>query len=127
MAIRCVSWRAPCSKLRLAAAKHLLALPGVFRAIYTGKVRYHHLLMQHQLVIAEGTGVETLYPGPQVFEALPARDVAASEQVLFAHEFARQGPNTSVRQVLLAHQARVLLRRRWSVPVFNAARLKMRP
>lgn len=96
----------------LVAAKHLLGQPGVFRAIGIGKVSYHHLLLQQRhLVIAEGTAAETLYPGPQVFEALPARDIASLTQVLFAQELAGQCMNLAVRRVLLAHEARVLVRR----------------
>lgn len=97
----------------LVAAKHLLSLPGVFRAVGTGKVSYHHLLMQqHHLVIAEGAAAETLYPGPQVFEALPARSVATLEQILLAQHCTQSRPNPSARRVLLAHEVQVLLRRR---------------
>ncbi len=97
----------------LVAAKHLLSLAGVYRAIGTGKVSYHHILMQqHHLVLAEGTAAETLFPGPQVFETLSSRNVASLEQVLLASEMVGHYPHSAARRVLLAHEARVLLRRR---------------
>lgn len=97
----------------LVAAKHLLGLPGVFRAVGISKVSYHHVLMQqHQLVIADGTAAETLYPGPQVFKALPHRAVAALYAVLLASKFSRSNTPASARRVLQAHEAQVLVARR---------------
>jgi len=97
----------------LVAAKHLLGLPGVFRAVGMAKVSYHHLLLEHhQLVIADGTAAETLYPGPQVFEALPRRTTDALIAVMLEYERDRIGAAPAVRRVLQAHEARVLVGRR---------------
>ncbi|WP_022704458.1 Hint domain-containing protein [Pseudorhodobacter ferrugineus] len=104
----------------LVAAKHLLGLPGVYRAIGTGKVSYHHLLLeQHQLVIAQGTAAETLYPGPQVFDALPHRAVDSLRAVLLDYEMERIGAKPAVRRVLLAHEAKVLIGRRLASAKIN--------
>lgn len=97
----------------LVAAKHLLGLTGVFRAVGVGKVSYHHLLMEdHQLIIADGTEAETLHPGPQVFDALPHRAVETLRQVLLDRELDRVGVRPAARRVLLAHEAKVLVGRR---------------
>lgn len=107
----------------LVAAKHLLGLPGVFRAVGTGKVSYHHLLLEHhQLVIAQGTAAETLYPGPQVFEALPKRAVESLRGVMLDYEFDRMGTQPAVRRVLQAFEAKVLVnRRRGPGPILRGA------
>ncbi len=97
----------------LVAAKHLLRLPGVFCAVGMAKVSYHHLLLErHQLVLADGTAAETLYPGPQVFEALPQRAIDGLNAVMWGHERDRIGTAPAVRRVLQAHAARVLVGRR---------------
>ncbi len=97
----------------LVAAKHLLGLAGVYRAVGVGKVSYHHLLMErHQLIIADGTEAETLHPGRQVFEALPQRAIASLRQVMLDHELDQTGIKPAARRVLLAHEAKVLVGRR---------------
>lgn len=97
----------------LVSAKHLLELPGVFRAVGMAKVSYHHLLLeQHQLVLADGAAAETLFPGPQVFEALPQRAIEGMSAVMLDHERDQIGQGPAVRRVLQAHEARVLVGRR---------------
>jgi hypothetical protein len=79
----------------LVAAQHLLGMPGVFRAVGVGKVRYYHMLLdQHQIVIAEGTEAETLrHPevasercGAAVQGLGPFGTIPAARRVLQPHE-----------------------------------------
>jgi hypothetical protein len=97
----------------LVAAKHLLGLAGVFQAVGVCKVSYHHLLLsRHQLVIANGTAAETLFPGPQVIEALPHRAATDLTKILQADARITHLHATAARRILTAHEARVLLARR---------------
>lgn len=97
----------------LVAAKYLLDLPGVYRAVGVGKISYHHILLhRHQLVIAEGLAAETLYPGPQVFEALPRRAVTSLKSVMLDYEMNTRSIEPAIRRILRCHEAHVLVGRR---------------
>lgn len=97
----------------LVAAKHLLGLPGVFRTAGIGKVSYFHLLLEHHhLVIADGTATESLYPGRQVFMALPHRAVVGLREAMLAHGVNWTNTMATVRRVLQAHESQVLVGRR---------------
>lgn len=56
----------------LVAAKRLLPLVGVTQATMANTVRYWHILTAHHaIVFAEGTPVETLWPGPEARRSIP--------------------------------------------------------
>ena len=56
----------------LVAAKHLLALDGVEVVAECGGIEYWHLMCdRHEVILAEGTEVETLFPGPEAMAAQP--------------------------------------------------------
>ena len=60
----------------LVAARHLIGMPGITVAQDLGTITYVHFLCDaHQVVLAEGAPVESLYPGPMALRALPAGSV----------------------------------------------------
>ncbi|MCR9148806.1 MAG: Hint domain-containing protein [Rhodobacteraceae bacterium] len=57
----------------LAAAKHLVSLPGIAPAPPERGVTYHHLLFDaHEVVLAEGAWSESLFTGPMAMTMMPA-------------------------------------------------------
>ena len=57
----------------LAAAKHLIGLPGIAPAAPDRGVTYHHLLFDaHEVVLAEGAWSESLFTGPMAMKMMPA-------------------------------------------------------
>jgi len=57
----------------LAAAKHLVGLPGIGIECPAEGVTYVHLLLDtHEVLLAEGAWAESLYTGKQAMKALPA-------------------------------------------------------
>jgi hypothetical protein len=64
----------------MVAARHLTGLPGITAAPVAGDITYLHFLCdRHEVVWAEGTPVESLYPGPVALRSLPR---AAVDEIL---------------------------------------------
>jgi hypothetical protein len=60
----------------LVPVKALLDQSGV-RIVPHARIVYHHLLFaQHQVVLAEGLGAESFFPGPEAIRALDRADRA---------------------------------------------------
>jgi hypothetical protein len=60
----------------LVAARHLIGMPGITLAQDLAAITYVHFLCNaHEVVIAEGAPVESLYPGPMALRALPDASV----------------------------------------------------
>ncbi|OJY33730.1 MAG: hypothetical protein BGP11_22995 [Rhodobacterales bacterium 65-51] len=97
----------------LAAARDLVGLPGVSREILPRRLRYCHLLLdRHQVLLAEGTGAESLHPGPQAVAALPERARAALHETFLPWELERLARQPAARRALRRHEARLLVMQR---------------
>lgn len=97
----------------LAAARDLIGLPGIRRETAPRRLRYCHLLLdRHQVLLAEGTGAESLHPGPQAMAALPVRARAALAATFLPWELERLACQPAARRVLRRHEARLLVAQR---------------
>jgi hypothetical protein len=97
----------------LAAAKDLLGLDGISQDSGQRWVSYHHLLLdRHEVLLAEGTGAESLHPGQQALIALPSTARAALNELFLPYELERLGRQPAARRVLKPHEARVLVAHR---------------
>ena len=79
-------------------------------------VSYHHLLFdQHQIIFANGTAVESLYPGEQVMDMFQAEDLSSVPQRISpANETpARIIPNNQLQQ----KYARALIQSARKIPL----------
>lgn len=97
----------------LAAARDLVGLPGIWRETAPRRLRYCHLLLdRHQVLLAEGTGAESLHSGPQAMAALPVRAQAALAATFLPWELERLARLPAARRVLRRHEARLLVAQR---------------
>lgn len=96
----------------LVPAKHLTELPGIDVDASVTSITYHHLMFDaHEVVVSNGAGSESLYPGAQALRALGAEAVAEIEAIFpgvlmaspqTARPFAR---GAKVRQMVSRHVA----------------------
>ena len=94
----------------LIAAQDLLGLQGVTQDRLPRITRYFHLLLpQHDLVSADGVISESMHPGPDVLQGLPARALADLRGTVSERQLSRLCLQPAARRILMPHQARVLL------------------
>ncbi len=96
----------------LVSAKELVGLPGISALARRQRVRYHHLMFdRHQIIFAEGTPAESLYPGPMALDQLPDLQLRDMESHFLQGELEGLAVQPTARRVLRAIEARVL--REW--------------
>jgi hypothetical protein len=94
----------------LAAAKDLVGAPGI--APLTGRrtITYCHLLLPaHHVILAEGTGAESLHPGPVAMASLPAALRRALAAAVAPATLRRIASAPLAARVLRRHEAAVLV------------------
>ncbi|PYF13169.1 hemolysin type calcium-binding protein [Rhodobacter viridis] len=94
----------------LAAAAHMVGLPGITR-VQRDEVTYLHLMFDaHEIIRAEGAWTESFQPGDHTLSGLDAPQREELFQIFpDLGKIARQGRWTSARRSLKAHEVRVLL------------------
>ena len=98
----------------LAAVKDLTACPGIAPAVEVTSIDYIHLMFdRHQLILAEGAVVESLYAGPQALRGMDAAALAELHALFPELRDALKTGHTpqSARPLLGGRQARALSRR----------------
>ncbi|WP_444451469.1 Hint domain-containing protein [Rhodobacter capsulatus] len=94
----------------LAAAAHMVGLPGITR-VQRDEITYLHLMFDaHEIIRAEGAWTESFQPGDHTLSGLDAPQREELFQIFpDLGKIARQGRWTSARRSLKAHEVRVLL------------------
>ncbi|WP_295044375.1 Hint domain-containing protein [uncultured Paracoccus sp.] len=94
----------------LAAAKHLIGLPGIEVSVPSGGVTYFHLLFdRHEIVLSDGAWSESLFTGP---EALKSVSDAARREIFALFPDLSQGRRSQpARRLLTGRETQQLAER----------------
>lgn len=95
----------------LVAAIKLTALPGIFVDTDVEEVTYVHLLFdRHEIVYAEGTPTESLYPGPDALKSVPEATRAEILEI-FPELIDKMARPTAARPIPTGREQRLLVER----------------